>query len=340
MQRWKHAGRGPKSTLIVGLLLGVASLVLYNAAYAAAEPPYPGSPALPGIPLGPKLGCLPTGTSKTTWVCGFNARSHTTFKVNGHAAGTYQADTNGCVLITLTFTNGEVSVNGNAPVPIRTGTNYLIIQGRKTTPTGTYTVGLRMAFTIPHGNAQTCVPVTTSTSFPPATSTIVRPRFPRITTSTRFQPTTLAKVIETPLEISPNKVILESSLMAAVLAAMLSAGALGSIWNAGSSAATGAATGAAVVGAEAASSLGEEGGPATPEDGSGPPPGGGDGPVGGAPDGPAEPPAAPDPPTVSDPPTVPDPPAAMDPGESVVPPITNAFTRTNLRRPNPGGGGP
>jgi len=333
MQRWKHAGRGPKSTLIVGILLGVASLVLYNAAYAAAEPPYPGSPALPGIPLGPKLGCLPTGTSKTTWVCGFNARSHTTFKVNGRAAGGYQADTNGCVLITLTFVNGEVSVNGNAPVPIRAGTNYLIIQGRKTTPTGTYVVGLRMAFTIPHGNAQSCVPVTTST-FPPSTSTLVRPRFPRITTSTHFQPTTLAKVIETPLEISPNKVILESSLMAAVLAAMLSAGALGSIWNAEGSAATGAAMGAAVAGADVASSSGGDGGAPTPDDGGGPPtPEGGDGPVGGAPDGPPEPPAAPDSPTVPDPP-------AMDPSESVVPPVTNAFTRTNLRRPSPGGGGP
>jgi hypothetical protein len=345
MQRWKHAGRGPKCTLIVGILLGVASLVLYNAAYAAAEPPYPGSPALPGIPNGPKIGCLPTGSSKETWVCNFNVRSHTTFTVNGRAAGGYQADTNGCVLITLSFSGGTVSVNGNAPVPIREGTNYLIIKGHKTTTTGTYVIGLRMAFTIPHGNAKTCVisPPTTSTTSVSSTTSTARPRFPRFTTSTRFQPTTLAKVLETPLEISPNKVILESSLMAAVLAAMLSAGALGSIWNAEGS----AATSAAMVGAAgAASSTGEGSGPPGPDDGGGPPapdggggppapddgggppaPQGGEGATGGGPDGPPEP---------SAPPPTTDPPRVMG-GEA--PPVANAFTRTNLRRPSPGGGG-
>jgi hypothetical protein len=237
MTRWKHAGRGPKCTLLVGILLGVASLALYNSAYAATlgEPPYPGSPALPGIPNGPKLGCNPTGTSNETWVCGFNALSNTTFQVNGQKAGGYQADSNGCVLLVLTFSLGSVSVNGNAPVRTRVGANYLVIEGHKTTKTGTYVVGLRVEFEVPHGNARSCVtgPVTTTvptTSPTSVTSSTVKPlRFPRFTTSTRRNPTTLAKVIETPLEISPNKVILETSLLAAVLAAVLSAGALGSI---------------------------------------------------------------------------------------------------------------
>jgi len=325
MQRWKHAGRGPKCTLIVGILLGVSSLVLYNSAYAAAlaSPPYPGSIALPGIASGPKLGCTPTGTTKQTWVCGFDALTSTTFTVNGRAAGGYQADSNGCVLITLSFSLGEVSVNNNAPVPTHVGTNYLVIKGHKTTSSGTYVVGLRVSFLVPQGTAQQCVtsPATTSTtsgfpttSFSGATTTsIKRPKrpFPLFTTSTRFMPTTLAKVIETPLEISPNKVILETSLMAAVLAAILSAGALGSIWNAE---AGGAAEGGGGPAPPAAG--GEGGGPAPSGEG-------GAGPGGGAPEAPAAPEA----------------PGPTGSGEPFIPPVTNAFTRTNLRRPLAGGGG-
>ncbi len=243
MTRWRHAGRGPKCTLLAGILLGVASLALYNSAYAATlEPPYPGSTALPGITNGPTLGCNPTGTSNETWVCGFNAMSTTHFFVNGHAAGTYEADTNGCVLIVLSFSHGKVAINGNRAVRTRAGVNYMIIKGVKTNAAGSATVGVRFAFEVPHGSSRHCVttPATTSTTGVPstgppsssATSTTHprRPTFPKFTTSTRYNPTTLAKVIETPLEISPNRVILESSLLAAVLAAILSAGALGSIW--------------------------------------------------------------------------------------------------------------
>lgn len=319
MTRWKHAGRGPKVTLLVGILLGVASLALYNSAYAATlgEPPYPGSPALPGIPNGPKLGCSPTGTASETWVCGFNALSNATFEVNGQKAGSYQADSNGCVLLVLTFSLGSVEVNGNAPVKTRAGTNYLIIKGHKTTKTGTYVVGLRVAFEVPHGNARTCVTgpgtttttssfsTTTSTSSSTTSTTLKRPRFPRFTTSTRNNPTTLAKVIETPLEISPNKVILETSLLAAVLAAILSAGALGSIWSSE--------------------------GDGAPSDGEIPPPSGdaGAAAAGGTPDAPPEPPTSPAPggPT-----------GTGGSGEAVAPPASSAFSRTRLG-PGTGGGG-
>jgi hypothetical protein len=320
MTRWKHAGRVPKCTLLVGILLGVASLAMYNSAYASTlgEPPYPGSPALPGIPNGPKLGCTPTGTTSETWVCGFNALSNTTFLVNGQKAGGYQADSNGCVLLVLTFSLGSVQVNGNAPAKTRVGINYLIIQGHKTTKTGTYNVGLRVAFQVPHGNDRRCVtsPVTTTT-FPSTTSTVSvtstlkRPRFPRFTTSTRRNPTTLAKVIETPLEISPNKVILESSLMAAVLAAILSAGALGSIW------ASEGDDGAA--GAGGTDPPGDAGG--APADGA---------PADGGPPTPPEPPSSPEPPST---------PPVPGSGEVVSPPATSAFSRATLRGSSGGGGG-
>jgi hypothetical protein len=316
MTRWKHAGRGPKCTLLVGILLGVASLVLYNSAYAAtlAEPPYPGSPALPGIPNGPKLGCNPTGTSNETWVCGFNALSNTTFQVNGQKAGGYQADSNGCVLLVLTFSLGSVSVNGNAPVRTRVGANYLIIEGHKTTKTGTYVVGLRVEFEVPHGNARSCVtgPVTTTvpTTSSVTSSTVKPPRLPRFTTSTRRNPTTLAKVIETPLEISPNKVILETSLLAAVLAAVLSAGALGSIWA-----------------SEGDEGTGGEGAPPPPGDGGAAPA------LGGPPDAPVEPPTAPEPPSPPEPPSTPE--AAESGGAA--PPATSAFSRSRFG--GTGGGG-
>jgi hypothetical protein len=282
MTRWRHAGRGPKCTLLVGILLGVASLALYNSAYAATlEPPYPGSTALPGITNGPTLGCNPTGTSNETWVCGFNATSTTHFFVNGRSAGTYEADSNGCVLIVLSFSHGKVSINGNRAVRTRAGTNYMIIKGVKTNDSGSATVGVRFAFEVPHGSSRVCVtsPATTTTTRgstgPPSSSVttsthLTRPSLQKFTTTTRYNPTTLAKVIETPLEISPNRVILESSLLAAVLAAILSAGALGSIW---ASEADPAAAG-----------------------GSGP--SGGEGPAGGG-EAPPPPPAAPSSPSVS-----------------------------------------
>jgi hypothetical protein len=190
------------------------------------------------------------------------------------------------------------------------GANYLVIEGHKTTKTGTYVVGLRVEFEVPHGNARSCVtgPVTTTvpTTSPTSvtSSTVKPPRFPRFTTSTRRNPTTLAKVIETPLEISPNKVILETSLLAAVLAAVLSAGALGSIWS-----------------SEAEAGSGGEGVPPAPGDGGAAPA------AGGPPDAPAEPPAAPEPPS---------PPEVAASG-GAAPPAASAFSRTRLG--GTGGGG-
>ncbi len=261
MQRWKHARRGPKSALVVGILLGVASLLLYQSAYAATPPPYPGYPATPSIPNGPSLGCNPTGTDNATWVCGFNVLTKVTFKVDGRNAGSAEADSNGCVLVVVTFLAGKVSVNGNAPVPVHAGRNFLIVEGFKLTSHDVeQRVGLRLPFVIPNGTSVKCA--TTPPTVPPVTQPTTQPTtgpssqgstttlFPRrppglmiYTTTTRFYPTTLAKVFETPLALSPNKVILESSLLAAVLAAVLSAGALGSIWASGEDGPVGGAAG-------------------------------------------------------------------------------------------------
>ena len=253
MQRWKHAGRGPKSALLLGILLGMASLLLFQAAYAA-EPPYPGPPGLPGIPNGPSLGCSPTGATNSTWVCGFDALSSVSFIVNHHAAGTSVADSNGCVLVVVTFLKGEVSISGNAAVPVKAGLNFLVVQGYKTTNGIRQLVGLRLPFSTPAEGHNSCnlkpsPPVSTTTAPPSSGSTTTIPgpptttTFPVVTTSHPYYPTTLAKAIETPLRISPNKVILESSLLAAVLAAALSAGALGAIWAAGERGSRGATSG-------------------------------------------------------------------------------------------------
>jgi hypothetical protein len=335
MQRWKHAGRGPKCTLLVGLLLGVASLVLYQSAYAATlqQKGYPGSIALPRIPTGPALGCTPTLTSHYTWVNGFDPLSDVTFTVNDHPAGSTQALSNGSVLVLLSFGSGTVQVNGNAPVRTHVGWNVLVIKGHKTTSTGfPQVVGLRLKFQVPHDDARSCVTSpTTSTSFGPTgasgptgiTSTSLHPpKLPRFTTSTKFMPTTLAKAIESPLQISPNKVILESSLLAAVLAAVLSAGALGSIWAAGERAAlAGAATAAGATATDAQddeSGSGTDGpAPSDPEPGPGPDAGA------------SPPPSAPAPPA---------PPAGgtTPTGAPTAPRTTSAFVR---RRPMTSGGG-
>jgi hypothetical protein len=230
MQRWRHAGLGPRCALVAGVLLGVASLVMYQSAYAAVPPPYPGPPGLPGIPPGPTLGCNNPDTSNVTWVCGFNPLTTITFKVDGRNAGTSEAGSSGCVLVVVTFLAGEVQVDGNAPVPVKPGTNYLIVEGEKTSSAGNQLVGLRLPFRTPTGTGTLCVPTTTTSStfvVPPKHPTT----FPRETTTHPFSPTTLAKVLETPLVISPNKVIIESSLLAGVLAAALSAGALGAMWG-------------------------------------------------------------------------------------------------------------
>jgi len=243
MQRWKHAGRGPKTALALAAVFAVASLALFQSAYAST-PPYPGPPGQPGIPNGPTLGCNPTGTTNETWVCGFDALSTVTFKVDGHFAGTYTADSNGCVLVVVTFLHGEVSVNGNAPVHVHPGLNYLIVEGTKTTKGVKLTVGLRLPFTTPREGTNSCSssgppPTAPTTSFPPPSSTSTFPgrptipTFPVVTTAHGYVPTTLAWVIKTPLQDSPNKVVLEASLIAAVLAAVLGAGALGAIWSSG-----------------------------------------------------------------------------------------------------------
>jgi len=291
MQRWKHAGRGPKYTLIVGILLGVASLVLNQNAYAQTQFGYPGNPATPTIPTGPTLGCTPPGASNASWVCGFNPLTAVKFTVDGHFAGTYTADSNGCVEVVITFLAGEVQINGNAPVRVRHGQNYVTILGHKTESGAKVRVGLRLPFSTPVGDNNLCVISPTGPSGP--SSTLTRPTsssFPIETTAHGFYPTTLPKAIETPLVISPNRVILVTSLLAAVLAAVLSAGALGAMWSSGGSSPPGAA-GASSAGAtpgEPPSGSGGSGGPSGPE------PGGPSGPSGpepaapGGPSGPAE----------------------------------------------------
>jgi hypothetical protein len=234
MQRWKHARVGPRCALLAGVLLGVASLALYQSAYAA-EPGYPGPPGLPGIPNGPSLGCNDSGTTNQTWVCGFNPLSTITFLVNGHAAGTAEATSNGCVLIVVSFLSGdEVQINANAPVKVKPGVNVLKVLGVKTSSKGTGVVGLKLSFRTPSIGTALCVTTPTTQPSIPASilpSSVATTSFPRETTIHGYYPTTLAKVLETPLVISPNKVILESSLLAGVLAAALSAGALGAMWG-------------------------------------------------------------------------------------------------------------
>jgi hypothetical protein len=285
----------------------MASLLLIQAAYAATPPPYPGYPGQPGIPPGPTLGCNNAGTDATTWVCGFNAQSAVTFQVNGHYAGSGTADANGCVLVIVQFFHGHVQVNGNAPIRVRPGVNYLIVEGHKTTGGTTQVVGLRLPFATPPPGRTSCPKtkptpptsiVTVPTSGPP-TSIGPRPTvttFPVLTTIHGFYPTTLAKVIETPLMISPNKVIVESGLLSGVLAAVLSAGALGVIWSAGEGTEAGAsAAGAAAGGAAAGGAAGASGGqpPPTPPPPMPPPPTPpAAGPTGAAPGGTPPPPSA------------------------------------------------
>jgi hypothetical protein len=123
-------------------------------------------------------------------------------------------------------------------------------------------------------------------------------------------------VIETPFVISPNRVIEATSLLAAVLAAVMSAGALGAMWSSG-----GAAAGRGV---------------AAPSDGAAPlavgqqpVSGGAGGSSGPGPAGPSGPGG----------PSTPSAPSA--PGEIAarVPQSTNAFTRPDVGPTGGGGGG-
>jgi|GEM_PF-4482839 len=321
MQRWKHAGRGPKYTLLVGILLGVASLVLNQNAYAQSQFGYPGNPATPSIPTGPSLGCTPSGASNASWVCGFNPVTAVKFFVDGKYAGTATSDSNGCVLVVITFLSGNVQIDGNAPVPVRHGTNYIKILGHKTVTGGTVRVGLRLPFSTPIGNNNACVVSPTgpsgSTSFPPRPTSST---LPIETTTHGFYPTTLAKAIETPLVISPNRVILEASLLAAVLAAVLSAGALGAMWSAGGSspsAAAGGPSGAGPPGGDPPANAGGTSGPSGPE------PGGPSGPGGPAPGGPSGPSGD----------------TASGASPASVPRPTTAFTRADGNPAGGGGGG-
>jgi hypothetical protein len=320
MQRWKHAGRGPKYTLLLGILLGVASLVLNQNAYAQSQFGYPGNPATPTIPTGPSLGCTPTGQSNESYVCGFNPLSKVTFLVDGHFAGTATSDSNGCVLVAIAFLAGAVQIdgaNGNARVHVRQGENFVTVIGHKNESGGTVKVGFRLPFSTPVGDSNTCVVSpsgpTSTTQFPtrPTSST-----FPIETTIHGFFPTTLPKSIETPLSISPNRVILASSLLAAVLAAVLSAGAVGALWASG---------GSAEAGPGDALTAGAPPPPAQQPSG----PGGSNGTGGPEPPGPGGPPG----------PTVPTEPATAPATPITVGRATSAFTRPDVGTTGGGGGG-
>ena len=323
MQRWTHAGRGAKYTLLVGILLGVASLVLNQNAYAQTQFGYPGNPATPSIPTGPSLGCTPSGMSNASWVCGFNPGTTVKFLVDGRVAGTATSDANGCVLVAITFLAGEVQIDGNAPVPVRHGGNYVTILGHKTESGADVTVGLRLPFSTPRGDNNACV---VSSSGPPSTGTVFPTRptsstLPIETTAHGFSPSTLAKSIETPLVISPNRVILATSLLAAVLAAILSAGALGAMWT------SGGAAGSSPVGASGAGTTPPPGEPPTGPGGTG----GSSGPGPGGPSGPSGPsaPSGPSPDSVTSAP-------------SSAPSVargTSAFTRPDVGSTGGGGGG-
>lgn len=309
MQRRKHAGLGPRCALLAGVVLVGASILLYQQAYATA-PGYPGSIALPGIPPGPPLGCNNPSSDNSSWVSGFDILSTVHFRVDGKAAGTAIADADGAVIFLLAFEPGSVQVNTNPPVADRPGENTLTVVGTRTVKGRAETVGVVRHFTTPSTpngrcTTTTTVPVSTPTT-PPTSSKSTTTLLRTVTTRHPFYPTTLAKVTETPLVISPNKVIMETSLIAGVLGAALSVGALGALWG---------GNGREMVRDAPASTDGE--GPAAPPAPPEPP----------APPTTPEAPSSPAPPTPPEP-TPPEPAAPSTPGGPPVTP-TSAFSRPN-----------
>lgn len=323
MHRWRTAGLGPRLSLVAGALLGLLSLSLHEVALAGQAKGYPGPPAGYNITPGPPLGCTPIGATNQTWAHGFNALSTVTFKVDGRLAGASEADSNGEVLIVISFLPGHVQVNDNSPVRDRRGVNYLIAEGKRDDRGVERTVGLRFKFETPTGTRNVCVtkpvvppPTLPPTTLPPTVTTLPRRphhRPPVETTLHGFYPTTLAEVLRRPLAISPNRVIEETSLLAAVLAAALCAGALGTLFTGGDGLAPAGTSGSA---GGAGPSSGSTEVPAAPS----------------APVPPASPPqAAPTPPPAAE--TPPPPPPKPPPRPERAGGATNAFVR---RRPEGG----
>ncbi len=308
MQRRRHRGLGPRYALVAGIVLGGLSVLLYQQAYASN--PYPGPIALPGIPPGPPLGCNNPNTSNYSWLPGFDVLSTVHFRVDGRPAGTALATSEGAVVFLLTFEPGTVAVNGNPPVADHPGDNTLTVFGTRTVKGRAETVGIVRHFTTPTTPGGRCAPTTTippSSSSTSSTSLRTTTSLRTVTTHHRFYPTTLAKVTETPLVISPNKVIMETSLIAGVLGAALSVGALGAMWS-------GNGRGLAPEAAAPPGDTAPPSSPPTPE----PPP----------PSAPEPPPAAPVAPPAPEPEPAPAPTPTPTPDPGPVPP-TSAFSRPN-----------
>ena len=209
-----------------------------------SEPPYPGSPALPGIPNGPDARLQPDRHDDQTWVCGFNALSTHVLRgerrQGGHLPGGLERLRPRRSSRSARRGAGQRQRagphSGRDELPDRQGAQ----DDERAAPASSACASRSRCRTATPGPASPAcrdddhppISTTSSTSSTATPTTLSGHGSPEFTTSTRYYPTTLAKAIETPLEISPNKVILESSLLAAVLAAVLSAGALGSIWAA------------------------------------------------------------------------------------------------------------
>ena len=96
---------------LAAMIFGAMSLFL--AVQVGAVAGYPGPIGRPGIPPGPPLGTLsPGGSTATTYICGFQAGTDITFKVNGTSVGLGAADNNGCVAFTVSVGDGPtITIN-------------------------------------------------------------------------------------------------------------------------------------------------------------------------------------------------------------------------------------
>lgn len=246
---------------LAAMILGAMSLFL--AVQVGAVAGYPGPIGRPGIPPGPPLGTLsPGGSTATTYICGFQAGTDITFKVNGTSVGLGAADNNGCVAFTVSVGDGPTitinTFNKSGPVslgPVSAvyGKNIISASGLGGPGAGANRgkiIGLAETLVIqaptpPPSTSTTIVPVTPTTGNG-ATTTTTNANGGTTTTSTTAPQTTTTQprggTTTTLTPVSPTKSPIPNKLKVTI-------GALGGA----------AAVAAAAGGRAAAAAAGESG---------------------------------------------------------------------------------
>jgi hypothetical protein len=117
----------------LGLIAGLGVALTFVAPLSAgADTGYPGTTTTTAaqsvVPQIINL-TIPVGSSQSPTLCGWEPGAALTIVINGTTAGTFSADSSGCLVITYSATDPHLSANGGPAVSAVYGSNISVITG-------------------------------------------------------------------------------------------------------------------------------------------------------------------------------------------------------------------